>query len=138
MTNQRLWDSHMTHMRTNDRCSSLTSALRKGVAARYRACAADWWVLPLSMRARHINRKVQQSDKQATRVFFWLVRTLSVRFITNALATVVTVTQTMAESLAPQETTGTPSSGKRGNFQIPPSPYIQSLDLWSRGDPSWG
>ena len=44
----------------------------------------------------------------------------------------------MAESLAPQETSGTPSSGKRVNFQIPHSLYIHSLDLWSREDLSRG
>ena len=46
--------------------------------------------------------------------------------------------QTIAESLTQQETSGTPSSDKRGNFQIPPSPYIHSLDSWSHGDPSRG
>ena len=49
VANQRRWDSHATHVRTNDRCSSLTSALRKWAAARYQTCAVDWWVLSLCM-----------------------------------------------------------------------------------------
>ena len=41
--------------------------------------------------------------------------------------------QTMADSPALQETSGTSSPVKRANFQIPPSSHIHSLDL---GDPS--
>ena len=64
VANQKWWDLHVTHIRTNDRCSSLTSAPRKGAAAKYRACAADWRVLSLS---------IQQSDKQAAGVFFSII-----------------------------------------------------------------
>ena len=46
--------------------------------------------------------------------------------------------QTMAESLTPQNTSGTSLPGKRGNLQIFPFPHIHSPDLLDRGGPGGG
>ena len=140
MANQRRWDSHVTHVRTNNRCSSLTSAPHKGAATQYRACAADWWVLSLSMRCPPHQPQGPAVGQASGQSFFvggdvdafgsFHHERLSYGCDSNS--------QTMTDSLAPQVTSGTPFSGKRGNFQIPPSLYIHSLDLWSHWDLSRG
>ena len=88
VANQRQWDSHMTHMRTNNMCSSLTSALPKGAATRCSGLAGPHTehALPAILTAKSCSQTSKWPE------YFWLVQTFSVHFIVNALATVVTAT----------------------------------------------
>ena len=62
---QRQWDSHMTHTRTNNRCSSLNSIPRKGAAAQYGVMRSGL-AGPHTEHAQHITHgpAVEQSKWQ--------------------------------------------------------------------------
>jgi len=139
VANQRRWDSHMTHVRTNDRCSGLTSAPRKGGGSLVLGMHSGL-VGPLTEHVPPTTSTARSSSRTSKRPEFFLVGADAFGSFHRERCSYSCDSnlQTMAESFTSQKTSGTPSSGTRGNFQIPPSSYIHSLDLWSRGDPSWG
>ena len=90
---------------------------------------------PHSEHAQPATATARSSSQTGKRLEFFvcvLMRTLLGRVTANTLDS---NSQTMAESITPQETSGTSSPGKRGNLQIFFSCTCTPQTCWTTGDP---